>query len=184
MAADPRIVSVTTHGQILITGTNADVGLHPMVLRLHSKASIYTPYHEDVLFTVTVVPFSCTQTFTDPVLDSPYLYYIKQPVIPLVIPFTGMSNGSCDFDSTVTIADGSALDPQMFTYTKEQVKVNSVIDTVFGIDNQAFLTVIIWDIRLEGQYNFTLTIHSKESPADTRTRQVTFTVNVIDNPCT
>jgi len=71
---------------------------------------------------------------------------IKSPADVLTIPFTGLSNTTCNFETTLTLADTSPFDATVFTYTSEVVAVDSVIDTKYVVTGEPSLQVSTSDI--------------------------------------
>ena len=57
---DPRIISVTTDGNISISAVNAQVAVYNLILRVSSTKSVLDTAVADVLFTVTITPDLCT----------------------------------------------------------------------------------------------------------------------------
>ena len=135
-------------------------------------------------FNVDIAPYPCKQAFTQPTLSSPYKYFIKSPAEVLTIQFNGMSNTTCNFETTLTLADASPIDASVFTYTSEVVTADATINTLFAVTSEPSLQVSTADISKEAVINLKLTINSKENASDTRSEVIIFTVELIDNPCT
>ena len=129
------------------------------------------------------MPYLCTQAFTKPTLSSPFKYYIKSPAEVLTIQFSGLSNTTCNFETTLTLADASPIDVSVFTYTSEVVTVDATINTLIAVTSEPSLRVSTDDISKEAIINLKLTINSKENASDTRSEVISFTVELIDNPC-
>jgi hypothetical protein len=94
-------------------------GSYEFLLRWTSNSSPTDTAVKEVKFKINIVsPFpACTQVFTDPVLASSYTYYIESTPVPLKITFTGLSNTTCNFDTTIVNKDGSAIDSTIYSYT-------------------------------------------------------------------
>ena len=116
-----------------------------MILRVKSlKAPTYDSSFIDVPFTLTVIPWPCTPLITPPTLQMTYNYYIKDPPVPMDIPFLGVNNNDCFFQSV--------LDPPppgpIFTFTPAHVPADPIIDTKWTTLADPFLTVVTNDISL------------------------------------
>ena len=94
-----RRFDVTNRGSInFVEPTNIQQGVYPMILRVKSlKAPTYDFSFIDVLFTLTIIPWPCTPLITPPTLQTTYNYYIKDPPVPMDIPFAGVNNNDCFF---------------------------------------------------------------------------------------
>ena len=92
-----------------------------MQLRINSDRNIFDSVEAFVSFVVTIVPYPCVPSITAPALEPAYEYFIKDPTVPLQIHFLGMSNGECNFSTTLTNNDLTAIDSLVFTYEPEQL---------------------------------------------------------------
>ena len=102
-AIDLRIKSVNSSGSLTIDATNAHVGVHNVILRINSDKSISDTVETLVNFTVTITPFPCSPGITDPVIVQPFNYGIRVPTaVPVTFSFPGLSNGNCQFTTTLT----------------------------------------------------------------------------------
>jgi hypothetical protein len=93
------------------------------------------------------------------------------------IPLTGLSNGNCNFSTTISPALSTP-----FSYMQEVVPVDSIIDTKYSTLSVPVFTISTSDISLEQTTIFTITATSLAPLANA---QVIYTINVklIDNPC-
>ena len=180
---DPKIISIASNGSISISTVNAKAGTYNLILRIHSTKNALDTGFLDVSFVVTILKYPCTQVFTDPTFVASTTYYIKTPSVQTVITFAGLSNMNCLFDTTLTLATGSAIDSTVFTYNPEVVAIDPVIDTIYSVTSTPTFVVNTGDISKEATYNFKMTVFSRSSPTDAVFKTYNFSVVLIDNPC-
>jgi hypothetical protein len=132
-AIDPRIISITTNGKMSINTVNTKAGTYNLILRIHSTKNALDTGFLDVSFVVTILKYPCTQVLTNPTFAASTTYYIKTPSVQTTITFAGLSNTNCLFDTTLTLATGSAIDSTVFTYNPEVVAIDPVINTIYSV---------------------------------------------------
>ena len=154
-----------------------------MLLRVHSDRNVIDNVFVDVSFTVNVVLYPCTPGIIVPVLDPVYEYFIRDPAVALSIPFNGISNGECKFQTVLTKSDGSAIDPLVFSYVSETFETDSVINSLFSVAAVPVLTMSSTDPAKEGLYIFSLTISSLAVPADNVVVSISLTIQLTYHPC-
>ena len=130
-----------------------------------NKDSSDTAY-SDILFKVIIVAYPCTQQFVDPIIATPFKYYIKTPSVPMKISFSGLSNNNCFFSTILSLSNGSAIDSSVFTYTNEVLIVDSSINTLYSAASVPSLIVNTNNIAKQATISFTLTIFSHASSTD------------------
>jgi hypothetical protein len=125
-----------------------------------------------------------------PSLPPNYTYYIKNPAVPMNIPFTGVNNNDCLFTSSLNLPP----DNNMYTFTPADVLADAVIDTKFTKMADSFLTITTSDISFHlTLVTFTLTVSSlapydlqipaPTTPPPQSPKTYTFTIKLVDNPC-
>lgn len=100
---------------------------------------------------------------TDPTFSASTTYYIKTPSEITEITFAGLSNSECFFDTTLTLSTGTAFDSTVFTYTREVLAVDPIIDTKYSVTSTPKLIINTSDISKEAIYDFKLTVFSRSS---------------------
>ena len=141
------------------------MGAYSLQLVVRSQKSPLDTASQTINFIVTIIDYICIPGIILPSLTPSYTYYIKTPPVPMSIEFPGLSNGECKFATSLTYADSSPFDANVFSFTPEVLVLDAVVTTKWSIASYPVLNVLTSDIGKEGLYSFTLKVTSEQVPA-------------------
>ena len=177
---NPVLLDLTTAGSVDFDTAAAIEGTYPMKLTVNSNKDVSDAVEDFILFTITAV-HPCTVGIIAP---ANAFYDVTMTIGTGVqtITFTGITDGQCSFDLTLTDNLSAAFAAPFQNLVQPSLTPNGGNTFLMDITADGSVQFDV-DNAAEGTYPMILTVNSNRDVNDAVSTPVAFTVTVI-HPCT